>query len=180
MHHEVSGDVLVLDDQTLAVKNFNYDGIGPEAFFLVGSEGEPSLFDENKTAILAHPFTGIHYDYSDEGIPVLGAFEDTDIILTLPPHMKTSQIAWISVWCRKFRTDFGSLVVTDQSYSEDEVKNLCFFNHHSSFFSLIVTVTVLTLAMTGESSVPSELAREMTQTVRLIGVFVIHQRFLWM
>ena len=34
---QVSGELWALDDKTLKVKNFNYDGAGPDAFFWVGT-----------------------------------------------------------------------------------------------------------------------------------------------
>ena len=33
--HQVSGELWALDDNKLMVKNFNYDGAGPDAFFWV-------------------------------------------------------------------------------------------------------------------------------------------------
>ena len=30
-----------------------------------------------------------------------------DVILTLPAGLKTSDLAWLSIWCRKFKTDMG-------------------------------------------------------------------------
>ena len=90
--HGVSGEVFVLDEQTLVVKNFNYDGAGPDAFFLVGTEGTPDKTDESTTAILAHPFQGIHYQYRDQEAPILEAALNTQVVLTLPPNMKVYSI----------------------------------------------------------------------------------------
>jgi len=38
--------------------------------------------------------------------------------LTLPAHIKVSDLKWISVWCRKFSVDFGNLIFP----TEPEVK----------------------------------------------------------
>ena len=73
------------------LKNFNYDGVAPDAFFLVGTEGTPGNVDESKTAILAHPFLDNHYQYTDEEVPVLKAAVDEEVVLTLPPNMKVWQ-----------------------------------------------------------------------------------------
>lgn len=35
------GSVFMVDDGTLLVKGFHYDGAGPDAFFYVGTEGRP-------------------------------------------------------------------------------------------------------------------------------------------
>jgi len=108
--HGVSGEVFVLDEKTLVVKNFNYDGAGPDAFFLVGTEGTPEKTNESTTAILAHPFQGIHYQYRDQEATILEAALNIQVVLTLPPNMKVSDVKWLSVWCRKFSVDFGNMI----------------------------------------------------------------------
>jgi len=116
--HAVSGELWALDDNKLMVKNFNYDGTGPDAFFWVGTEGTPkSPGDESKTAILAHPFKGVHYEYRNQEAPLLGASSNEQVMLSLPPHMKVSDLKWLSVWCRKFTVDFGSLTFDGSQFS---------------------------------------------------------------
>lgn len=110
--HAVSGDLYAIDEQTLMVKNFNYDGAGPDAFFWVGSEGSPSdVKDESKTAILAHPYQGKHYTYRDDAAPVLKAASQETLTLILPASMKVSDLKWFSVWCRLYSVDFGNLMI---------------------------------------------------------------------
>ena len=71
------------------IKDFNYDGAGPDAFFWVGTEGSPSnVNDESKTAILAYPFEGVHYKYRDDNAPVLKAANRKTFTLKLPENMK--------------------------------------------------------------------------------------------
>jgi len=109
-HHAASGELWALDDNTLMVKDFNYDGAGPDAFFWVGTMGTvKNPIDESKTAILAHPFKGEHYEYRNDAAPVLGAASNDQATLILPAGMKVSDLKWFSVWCRKFAVDFGSL-----------------------------------------------------------------------
>merc|ERR1719187_3077713 len=109
-HHAVSGELWALDDKTLMVKNFNYDGTGPDAFFWVGKEGTPAQTNEDTTAILAHPFEGIHYKYRNEAAPILKAASQETVTLVLPENMKVSDLKWLSVWCRKFSVDFGNVM----------------------------------------------------------------------
>jgi len=117
-HHAVSGELWALDDNKLMVKNFNYDGTGPDAFFWVGTEGTPkNPLDESKTAILAHPFEGVHYEYRNDAAPILGAASNEQVMLSLPPNMKVSDLKWLSVWCRKFTVDFGSLTFDGSKFS---------------------------------------------------------------
>lgn len=107
--HAASGELWALDEKTLMVKNFNYDGAGPDAFFWVGTEGSPNNVADDKTAILAHPFQGVHYEYRDTNAPILKAASQEQITLFLPKHLKVSDLKWFSVWCRAFSKDFGSL-----------------------------------------------------------------------
>jgi len=110
--HGVSGDLYVVDEKTLMLKNFNYDGAGPDAFFWVGTEGSPAdPKNESKTAILAHPFKDIHYEYRNDEAPILKAATQETITLTLPPHLQVSDLKWFSVWCRLYAKDFGNLMI---------------------------------------------------------------------
>ncbi|XP_013141812.1 PREDICTED: protein Skeletor, isoforms B/C-like [Papilio polytes] len=40
-HHQVSGDVYAVDDLTVLLVNFNYDGTGEDTFFWAGDSGRP-------------------------------------------------------------------------------------------------------------------------------------------
>ena len=88
--HSVSGELFALDDKTLMVKNFNYDGAGPDAFFWVGKEGTPAQTNEDTTAILAHPFEEKNYKYSNEDAPILKAASNEAVTLILPENIKVS------------------------------------------------------------------------------------------
>ena len=130
LHHEVAGTVLVVNETNLLIKNFTYDGTAPDAFFWVGTEGSPGSVVEgpdgatwDHTAILAHPFTGQHYHYTDTDYPVLGRAEGEDILLTLPSRIQVSDIRWISVWCKAFKIDFGSLVFPENLLIESDVED---------------------------------------------------------
>ena len=41
-HHQVNGEVYAVDDFTMLVKNFVYDGNGKDTFFWAGSASQPS------------------------------------------------------------------------------------------------------------------------------------------
>ena len=41
MFHEVTGDVYAVDEGTIFIKNFNYDGTGPDAYFWGGDSTRP-------------------------------------------------------------------------------------------------------------------------------------------
>jgi len=105
--HGVGGSVYKIDDHTLLVKGFTYDGKGPDAFFWAGKEGVPS---SNGGTILPYPFENKFYDYDDKNATIIeGRFDgNKDIRLTTPQSLKTTDIKWLSVWCRKFEVNFGS------------------------------------------------------------------------
>ncbi len=42
LQHGVRGTVFAKDERTLVIKDFHYDGTGPDAFFYVGKSGSPS------------------------------------------------------------------------------------------------------------------------------------------
>merc|ERR1712037_920978 len=37
--HDIGGEVFALDDETILIEDFTYDGQGPDAFFLAGTSG---------------------------------------------------------------------------------------------------------------------------------------------
>ena len=107
--HGISGDVYFMGDRLLLIENFKYDGTGPDAFFWVGTAGKRPASDNG--ILLAHPFRGKFYDYTDPDAPVLRRFSgETPIVLTLPDGVKVTDLKWISVWCRRFRVNFGDLL----------------------------------------------------------------------
>merc|ERR1711997_586808 len=109
--HGIGGTVYAVDEKTLLIKGFTYDGAGPDAFFWAGTEGTPS----GVGTILPYPFEGKFYAYEDQSAPILtGQFSgDKDIKLTLPDTLKSTDIKWLSVWCRAFSVNFGDLTFPD-------------------------------------------------------------------
>ncbi len=106
--HGVKGEVYAIDEKTILVKNFEYDGQGPDAFFWVGTSERPGSVG----TILAHPFEGKFYEYEDQSAPILkDKFDGSkDIKLTLPENLNVSDLKWFSVWCRRFEVNFGDLI----------------------------------------------------------------------
>ena len=109
--HGIGGTVYGVDEKTLLIKGFTYDGLGPDAFFWAGTQGSPS----GKGTILPYPFEGKFYEYEDQSAPILnGRFSgDKNIKLTLPDTLKVTDIRWLSIWCRKYSINFGDLMFPD-------------------------------------------------------------------
>ena len=94
--HDIAGTAYALNSTTILIKGFNYDGEGPDAFFLGGTHGRPSksgevflfsqVFDLHVSeeeifqsciifllkVVMPYPFEGRHFNYRDKNIPILG------------------------------------------------------------------------------------------------------------
>ena len=100
--HDVKGDLYVVDQFRLRYVGFSYDGQGPDAFFYVGQKGsKPSEENGRK----------IPNEIGSES--VLRKYDNENIVLALPSNLPVSSLKWFSVWCRQFRVDFGSLVLSE-------------------------------------------------------------------
>jgi len=95
----------VINENTLLVKSFSYDGLAPAATFLAGKSGQPV---RDNSIIIPYPFDGKSYNYEDDA-PILAEFNNEEIMLTLPENLKSSEIKWLSVWCRVFHVNFGDV-----------------------------------------------------------------------
>ncbi|KAK4875132.1 hypothetical protein RN001_011554 [Aquatica leii] len=100
--HGIKGAVYAVDESTIFIKGFSYDGTGPDAFFWVGNSPRPSP----EGHIIPYP-----EDYVGREPPVLGAHNNTNIILRLPMGKRLRDIRWLSVWCRRFTVDFGEVFI---------------------------------------------------------------------
>lgn len=112
--HPLSGELWALDEDTLEFRKFVYDGEGPDAFFILGTQTaspDPNLND-------AIPLPYFNYDavpiqkrfyVNDPSIPVLPQFRNQTIRLKLPPGLKVSDLQWLSLYCRDFDIDFGNV-----------------------------------------------------------------------
>ncbi|XP_050048940.1 protein Skeletor, isoforms B/C [Dermacentor andersoni] len=96
--HGVSGELYAVDDTTLYLKDFHYDGTGPDAYFWAGSSTRPD-------------HTGFIIPDEKGRTTPLGAYNGQDLVLKLPAGQTISKIRWFSVWCRKFRANFGDLII---------------------------------------------------------------------
>ncbi|XP_021968690.1 protein Skeletor, isoforms B/C [Folsomia candida] len=96
-HRVSSGDVTIVDTHTVRIKNFHYDGSAPDVYFWVG-RGRPSrngkqIPDER----------GV----SDK----LNGYNGKDIELALPNDISVKDIDYISVWCKRYGTNFGHVTI---------------------------------------------------------------------
>jgi hypothetical protein len=107
--HDIAGEVYAVSENQLLIKDFTYDGEGPDAFFLAGRDGnKPNPRATTGDIVLAYPDNGVEYEYLDNNIPILPRFNgNKDIILTLPKGITVNDLKWLSVWCRDYKVNFG-------------------------------------------------------------------------
>lgn len=91
--HNVSGTVRIIDQDTLSVENFTYDGGGPAVYFYLGADNTHNDFSHG---IPAGPLlTGTVY-------------QNDTLTIDLPPGYTLDEFDAISVWCVDFQVNFGS------------------------------------------------------------------------
>ncbi|XP_028157602.1 protein Skeletor, isoforms B/C isoform X2 [Ostrinia furnacalis] len=100
--HGIRGQVFAVDEHTVFVKGFAYDGTGPDAYFWVGDTPQPSP----EGTLVPYP-----EDYTTRDPPILTAHSNSDILLRLPGGKRLRDIKWISVWCRRFTVNFGDVFI---------------------------------------------------------------------
>ncbi|XP_029040835.2 protein Skeletor, isoforms B/C [Osmia bicornis bicornis] len=100
-HHQVSGDVYVVDEYTLLLTSFSYDGNGADAFFWAGATNRPGpqgfiVPDEwGKTNVLDRYF-------------------NKDFTLTLPDNKKITDIKWFAVYDLGSQNTFGDVYIPEE------------------------------------------------------------------
>ena len=90
--HGVSGTVTVLDDCTLEVTNFNYDGGGPAVFFFAAIDGDY----RNYSAIIGPRLNGQRW-------------VNNTLLLPIPEGTTLDDFNSLSVWCQDFNVNFGDV-----------------------------------------------------------------------
>ena len=105
--HDVAGDVYVLSDRVLEIKNFVYDGTAPDAFFWIGGKPVPS--EEGVILSDAAPSNSCgstKLGYADGSTSYRVEFPEGTTI-----HNFTG--GSLSIWCRAFGANFGELIIPD-------------------------------------------------------------------
>ncbi|WOH36004.1 DM13 domain-containing protein [Thalassotalea fonticola] len=91
--HDVSGNATIIDNCTIEISNFTYDGGGPEVYIYAAKNHQ---YSGNGAFIISKKITGI-------------VFNDETLILKLPNGKSLDDLTGISVWCVDFAVDFGNL-----------------------------------------------------------------------
>ena len=88
--HDIAGQVFAIDERTLRIEGFTYDGEAPDAFIFAGIQGNRPESLDSAGIILPVPFNGKYYAYDDLTAPVLDRkFEGVSIFsICMPCHFE--------------------------------------------------------------------------------------------
>merc|ERR1712026_496270 len=100
--HDVSGKVYVLDQDTLVIDEFSYDGKGFGVYINVATKGR-NLKGYAKNRI------DVPYPSGSQGEPIEDKYTgDGQLIIDLKQvGVKARDVKWLSVWCTVFEMSFG-------------------------------------------------------------------------
>ena len=94
--HNVSGKATIIDDCTIEITQFSYDGGGPDVYFY-GAKNHQYANEE------AFPI----------GQQINGkTFDNASIIIKLPQNKSLDDLSGLSVWCVDFAANFGQMEFT--------------------------------------------------------------------
>lgn len=104
LQHQVSGILYALNQHTLLLHNFTYDGKGPAAVFWL--DAVPSAAISGVIPLSQNTCTIVKR---------LPAFSGQTVLINLPPHTAITDFAHFSVWCKAIRVSFGGVDIDAQT-----------------------------------------------------------------
>jgi hypothetical protein len=102
--HDVGGKVYILDQDTLVIDDFSYDGNGFGVYINVATKGR-NFRGYAKNRI------DVPYPSGSEGEPIEDKYTgDGQLVIDLKQvGVKARDVKWLSVWCTVFEMSFGHL-----------------------------------------------------------------------
>lgn len=92
--HGVTGNLTVIDDCTIEISGFSYDGGGPQVYFYAGTNSNYQSPDAFRFSKL---LTGT-------------SFSNKTVTLVIPVGKSLDDFNSLSVWCVDFNANFGDVV----------------------------------------------------------------------
>lgn len=93
--HDVDGDIFMLDDHTIYIQGFSFDGNAPDVHFWSDGVAIPYYTRANPHVAM-----------------VVGKYHKEDVVLMLPPEKPTvHDLGHFQVWCRQYGINFGEFVM---------------------------------------------------------------------
>lgn len=100
-HHQVSDDVWAVDQYTLLLTFFNYDGNGADTFFWAGASNRPGP----QGFIVPNEWGKTN---------ILDRYFNRYFTLTLPDNKKITDIKWFAVYDLQSQNTFGDVYVPEE------------------------------------------------------------------
>ncbi|XP_011497240.1 PREDICTED: protein Skeletor, isoforms B/C [Ceratosolen solmsi marchali] len=100
-HHQVNGDVYAVDEYTLLLTSFNYDGNGADTFFWAGASNRPG----SQGFIVPDEYGKTN---------VLMRYHNKDFTLNLPDNKKITEIKWFAVYDLSTQNIFGDIYIPEE------------------------------------------------------------------
>ena len=100
MNFQVSGDIYAVDETTLLLQNFVYDGNGKDAFFWAGSSSRP-----NSKGFIVPDKKG--------RTNVLDRYLNEEFTIKLPLQKTVTDLKWFSVYDLTTQSNFGDIYIRE-------------------------------------------------------------------
>ena len=106
--HQVAGDLYVISERVLQIRNYVYDGDGPAAYFWIDASATPS--SGGRVAADASPGFGCAMDIGDTRLPFANGITQN---IELPEGTTITDYVGgsLSVWCERFAVNFGEALI---------------------------------------------------------------------
>ncbi|XP_015594898.1 protein Skeletor, isoforms B/C [Cephus cinctus] len=126
-HHQVSGDVYAVDEYTLLLTSFSYDGNGADTFFWAGATNRPG-----PQGFIVPNEWGI--------TNVLDRYFNKDITLTLPDNKKITEIKWFAIYDLTSQNTFGDVYIPEEfdPPAPQKISQLTKRSHNVSSESIVI------------------------------------------
>lgn len=95
-HHNVAGKATIIDDCTIKITQFDYDGGGPDVFFYGAKNHD---YDSSSSFPIGKKINGQEYS-------------NAEITIKLPQNKTLDDLTGLSVWCVDFNASFGQMTFT--------------------------------------------------------------------
>lgn len=95
LQHGVSGSVTIVDERTLRLDAFHYDGGGPAVYVYLAGQDVNAAFASGKA---------VGNRLNRNGVP----YVNSSVVVQLPEGQTLDGLNAVSIWCADFRANFGS------------------------------------------------------------------------
>lgn len=101
--HNASGQVFAVDEQTLFIQGFSFDGLAPDTYFW-------------SSVLSSKPSAQDSFIVPDEkgSTKPLERYVEKDVVLRLPEGKTLREINWLSIWSRQMQTSLADIHISRQ------------------------------------------------------------------